>query len=91
MPKRRPDHVPTRTCAVCGQPRPKREMTRVVRAADGTVHRDDTGRAPGRGTYICHDPACRNSERSAAAVKRALGAEPAAGSLAFEGAHHATT
>ena len=37
MPKRRPDHVPTRTCAVCRTSRPKREMTRIVRAADGSI------------------------------------------------------
>ena len=66
-------------------------MTRIVRATDGTIHRDDTGREPGRGTYICTDPACRDDERSAAAVKRALGAEPAPGTLEFEGAPHATT
>jgi predicted RNA-binding protein YlxR (DUF448 family) len=91
MPKRRPDHVPTRTCAVCRQVKPKRDMTRVVRLADGSIVRDETGRAPGRGTYICHDPACRDVERSAAAVRRALGAEPAPGSLEFEGSHHAAT
>ena len=91
MPKRRPDHVPTRTCAVCRQSRPKREMTRIVRAINGSIQRDETGRAPGRGTYICHDPSCRDSERSAAAVKRALGAEPAPGTLEFEGATRATT
>jgi predicted RNA-binding protein YlxR (DUF448 family) len=66
-------------------------MTRIVRALDGTIHRDETGRAPGRGTYICHDPACRDGERSAAAVKRALGAELAPGTLDTEGAAHATT
>ena len=67
-------------------------MTRIVRATDGTIHRDETGRAPGRGTYICHEPDCRDVERRTAAVKRALGAEPAAaGTLAFEGATHATT
>ena len=33
MPKRRPDHVPTRTCAVCRTSHPKREMHRVVRGA----------------------------------------------------------
>jgi predicted RNA-binding protein YlxR (DUF448 family) len=66
-------------------------MTRIVRMADGTVHRDETGRAPGRGTYICNDPACRDSERSVTAVKRALGAEPVPGSLEFEGANHAAT
>jgi predicted RNA-binding protein YlxR (DUF448 family) len=84
MPKRRPDHIPTRSCAVCRNSRPKREMTRLVRTANGSIIRDETGRAPGRGTYICHDPACRDPERGAAAVKRALGAEPAPGALEFE-------
>ena len=84
MPKRRPDHIPTRTCAVCRTSRPKREMIRLVRTADGSVQRDETGRRPGRGTYICQEPACRDPERGAAAVKRALGAEPAPGALEFE-------
>jgi len=66
-------------------------MTRIVRATDGSIYRDETGRAPGRGTYICHEPACRDVERSAAAVKRALGAEPAPGMLEFEGATDAAT
>ena len=91
MPKRRPDHVPTRTCAVCRQSRPKREMTRIVRAPDGTISRDETGRAAGRGTYICHEPACRDVEGRVAAVRRALGGEPAPGTLEFEGVTHATT
>jgi len=84
MPKRRPDHVPTRSCAVCRNPRAKREMTRLVRTADGSVVRDDTGRQAGRGTYLCHDPACRDQTTAAAAIKRALGAEPAPSALAFE-------
>ena len=84
MPKRRPDHVPTRSCAVCRTPRAKREMTRLVRTDDGSVVRDDTGRQPGRGTYLCHDPACRDQTTAAAAIKRALGAEPALSALAFE-------
>lgn len=91
MPKRRPDHVPTRTCAVCRQSHPKRDMTRIVRVPDGTIHRDDSGRVPGRGTYICQDPACRDAERIATAVKRALGTEPASDLLEINGASHATT
>jgi predicted RNA-binding protein YlxR (DUF448 family) len=84
MPKRRPDHVPTRTCAVCRTSRPKREMVRLVRTTDGSIHRDESGRQPGRGTYICHEQACRDPKGAAAAVKRALGAEPAPGALEFE-------
>lgn len=59
-------------------------MTRLVRTADGSVVRDDTGRQPGRGTYICHDSDCRDPNTAAAAIKRALGAEPAPSALALE-------
>jgi uncharacterized protein len=90
MPKRRPEHVPTRTCAVCRVARPKRDMDRLVRTTDGLVHHDPTGRVAGRGTYICHEPACREPERAAAAVRRALGAELGPGTLQFE-VNHATT
>ncbi len=31
---------------------------RVVRTPAGTVETDPTGRAPGRGAYLCNDPAC---------------------------------
>ena len=55
MPKRRPDHVPMRTCAACRQVRAKRSLTRIVRGPDGRVAVDPTGKAAGRGTYICND------------------------------------
>ena len=90
MPKRRPDHVPTRTCAVCRVARAKRDMDRLVRASDGLIHPDPTGKLAGRGTYLCHEPTCREPERAAAAIRRALGAELAPGTLAFE-VKHATT
>ncbi len=48
----------------------------MVRSSDGSVHRDQSGKAPGRGTYVCHEPACQDPSRIAAAVRRALGAEP---------------
>jgi len=51
-------------------------MDRMVRRSDGSVHRDETGKAPGRGTYVCHEPACQDPNAIAAAVKRALGSEP---------------
>lgn len=84
MPKRRPDHVPMRTCAACRQVRAKRSLTRIVRGPDGRVAVDPTGKAAGRGTYICDDPACREPRRLADAVKRALGAAVEPGSLQLE-------
>lgn len=89
MPKRRPDHIPTRTCAVCRTTRSKRELTRIVRTPAGVVVRDDTGRLAGRGTYICDQPGCRDPRYSVAAITRALGAEPAPGALEFEVDHAA--
>jgi predicted RNA-binding protein YlxR (DUF448 family) len=63
-----------RTCAVCRQVRPKRAMTRLVRSGESALA-DRTGKAAGRGTYVCDDPACREPQRLAEAVRRALGVE----------------
>jgi predicted RNA-binding protein YlxR (DUF448 family) len=60
---RRPRRVPMRQCAACGAIRPKRELTRIVRTPDGEVRLDPTGRANGRGAYVCDGEACR--ERAA--------------------------
>jgi predicted RNA-binding protein YlxR (DUF448 family) len=84
MPKRRPDHVPMRTCAVCREVKPKRSMTRVVRAADGSVSIDPTGKAAGRGTYVCDDSACREPGRLAEGIGRALGAATDMAALTLE-------
>jgi hypothetical protein len=65
-------------------------MTRVVRAADGSVAPDPTGRAAGRGTYICADPACREPTRLAAAIQHALGAPVDADALTLEVTNAAT-
>ncbi len=50
--------VPMRTCIACREMKPKKEMTRVVRTAEGEIFADPTGKAAGRGAYICSEPAC---------------------------------
>jgi predicted RNA-binding protein YlxR (DUF448 family) len=59
-------------------------MTRVVRNADGSVALDPSGKAAGRGTYVCDDPACREPQRLAVAVQRSLGATVDPAALRFE-------
>lgn len=54
----RPKTPPQRTCAGCGTVRAKREMLRVVRTSEGGVVADPTGKAAGRGTYLCAQEAC---------------------------------
>jgi uncharacterized protein len=51
-------HAPQRTCVGCRRERAKRDLVRIVRAPDAQVRVDTTGKAAGRGAYICRDPAC---------------------------------
>ena len=63
---------PTRTCVACRTPRQKRELLRVVRTPGGAVVVDPTGRAPGRGAYVCADAACQAAALEKGALRRAL-------------------
>ncbi len=49
---------PMRRCVGCGESKEKKELIRVVRDTDGQIHIDVTGRANGRGAYICRDKKC---------------------------------
>jgi predicted RNA-binding protein YlxR (DUF448 family) len=51
-------HVPLRTCVQCREVRPKRELVRIVRTPQGEIKIDETGKAPGRGAYLCLSAAC---------------------------------
>ena len=69
----RPTHdAPTRTCVACRTERDKRDLLRIVRASDGSVTLDPTGKAAGRGAYLCADPACWAKAHKSRAVQRAL-------------------
>lgn len=50
--------TPLRKCIGCGELKDKRELVRVVRNKAGEVSLDTTGKAPGRGAYICPKKAC---------------------------------
>jgi len=69
MPPRR---YPTRTCVACRTERQKRDLVRVVRGPDGTVALDRTGRAAGRGAYLCADGSCWSSALKKKSIERAL-------------------
>lgn len=56
MPKKK--NIPMRMCIACREMKPKAELTRVVRNADGEIRLDLTGKAPGRGAYICNGEEC---------------------------------
>jgi len=56
--KMRPRHVPQRTCVACRRTSAKRELVRIVRAPEGSVEVDPTGKRSGRGAYLCPTPDC---------------------------------
>ncbi|MHB8512978.1 MAG: YlxR family protein [Actinomycetota bacterium] len=62
-----------RTCLGCRQQRPRSELVRLVRKADGFAWVDESGHAAGRGAYLCHDEACfdRGLRRIAGALRGA--------------------
>ena len=62
MPKTK--KIPMRTCIACRELKPKSEMTRIVRNADGEIFADPTGKASGRGAYICSAEDCQKKLQS---------------------------
>jgi hypothetical protein len=51
---------------------PKSELLRVVRQPEGAVILDRTGKANGRGVYICRETACFKRVRKTRALERSL-------------------
>ena len=91
MPKQR--RVPQRTCVGCGDVEGKRALVRIVRAGDGTVAVDPTGKRNGRGAYVHRELACFDRACGGRLLKalRAPEAAPQLGALkeAFEALLHA--
>jgi uncharacterized protein len=63
---------PRRTCVVCRSTTAKRALHRIVRSPAGTVGYDPTGKAPGRGAYLCGQPACLETALRRQSIQRAL-------------------
>ncbi len=59
--------TPERTCIGCSRTADKRGFVRIVRTTDGHVEIDPTGKANGRGAYVCARVECFDA---AAARKR---------------------
>lgn len=50
--------IPQRMCIGCQEMKPKKELIRVVKNSEGDIKVDLTGKAPGRGAYICKSADC---------------------------------
>ena len=65
-------HIPLRTCVGCRATKPKRTLARIVRTAEGHIAIDTTGKARGRGAYLCPKSACARRALKAGTLNRAL-------------------
>jgi predicted RNA-binding protein YlxR (DUF448 family) len=84
--------TPRRTCVVCRAAAAKRELHRIVRAPDGTVAYDPTGKAAGRGAYLCGRPDCLDTAVRRRSILRALKVrDAAAAEAAVEALRNRTT
>lgn len=61
-----------RKCVACQEMTPKKELIRVVRNPDGDVKIDPTGKASGRGAYLCRKESCFILARKRKALDRSL-------------------
>ena len=67
--------IPMRMCVGCREMKPKLELMRVVKPQEGDCAIDRTGKAPGRGAYVCEDAECLKKAQKTHALERALEAK----------------
>ena len=71
----KPRKIPMRMCVGCREMKPKAQLLRVVKPAEGEARIDRTGKASGRGAYICPRPECLKKAQKSRALERALDAK----------------
>ena len=64
--------IPMRMCLCCREMMPKKELVRVVLNKEGQIHTDLSGKAPGRGAYLCKKAECRAKLNKTKALDRAF-------------------
>lgn len=68
----KPKKIPMRMCTGCGEMFDKRTLVRVVKSKDGEISLDLTGKAAGRGAYVCKNAECLKKARKKKAFERAF-------------------
>lgn len=66
----KPKKIPMRMCLGCGEMKPKKELIRIVKSAEGDISLDFTGKKNGRGAYICRSCECFEKARKARRLEK---------------------
>lgn len=64
--------VPQRKCIACQDRDNKKELIRIVKNKEGQIFLDKTGKANGRGAYICNCSECLEKAIKSNALSRAF-------------------
>ncbi|WP_066507431.1 RNase P modulator RnpM [Abyssisolibacter fermentans] len=64
--------TPLRKCVICGERKDKRDLIRVVKNKENEVFIDLSGKANGRGAYICKSIECLEKELKSKRLKNTL-------------------
>jgi uncharacterized protein len=64
--------VPQRKCIACQDRDNKKELIRIVKNKEGQIFLDKTGKANGRGAYICNCSECLKKAIKSKALSRAF-------------------
>ena len=64
--------VPLRRCVGCNEQKSKKEFVRVIRTPEGEILLDESGKANGRGVYLCPKKSCLQMAKKAKRLERNL-------------------
>lgn len=70
--------IPLRMCVVCREMKPKKELIRVVSNENGEIVLDESGKANGRGAYVCNGECVKQLEKRKS-FERALNSQLSCG------------
>lgn len=64
--------LPQRTCIGCNSKKNKSELIRIVKNKEGNISIDKTGKAVGRGAYICDNVECLEKAIKSKKIEKAF-------------------
>ena len=64
--------LPQRTCIGCNTQKDKKDLIRIVKNKEGEISLDKTGKAQGRGAYLCDSEECLQKARKSNALSRSF-------------------
>lgn len=67
--------IPMRKCVGCNEMKEKKELVRIIKTPEDEIILDITGRANGRGAYICKNSACLAKAVKNKGLERSLKAQ----------------